>query len=75
MIWELKIHLFNQKLHRKWVESHKHHVDLHVNLPTKKRVKCSVMHKNCPITLNQVGFEGDLIQLDLSKFDIILGMD
>ena len=57
------------------MKSYKYLVDLYVNLPMGKRVNCSAMYKNCPITLNQEKFESDLIQLDLSKFDIILGMD
>ena len=57
------------------VESHKYVVDLDVNLTTKKGVKYSVMYKNYMVTLNQEDFEGDLIQLDPSEFDIILEMN
>jgi len=57
------------------VESYKHPGDLYVSVPTEKTIKCDVMHKSCPITLDQEEFKGDLIQLDLPEFDIILGMD
>jgi len=43
------------------VESHKYVADWDANLPTEKRVKCSVMYKNSPVTLNQDEFEGDFI--------------
>ena len=33
------------------------------------------MHKNFPITLNKEELQGDLVQLDISQFDVILGMD
>jgi len=49
--------------------------NLYVNLPARRMVKCDVMYKNFPITLNQKEFEGDLIQLDLLEFDIVLGVD
>jgi len=34
-----------------------------------------VKFQNCPVILNEEDFESDLIQLDLSEFDIILGTD
>ena len=57
------------------VESHKHPIDLYMNVHAGKTIKCGVVYKGCPITLNQEVFEGDLMQLDLLEFDIILGMD
>jgi len=48
---------------------------LYVTLATGKLAKCEAMFKNCPITMNQEEFKGDLIQLDQSEFDIILGMN
>ena len=57
------------------MESHKQFVDLYVNMPAIKMINYSDMYRNCPIILNQEKFEGDLIQLDLLEFDIILGMN
>ena len=54
---------------------YKYHIDLYVNWSTGKTVKHDVMYKNYPISPNQEEFEGDLIQLNLSEIDIILGMD
>ena len=47
-------------------------VNLYVNFPAEKTVKCDFIYKNFPITLNQEEFAGDLVWLDLSKFNIIL---
>jgi len=57
------------------MESHKHPVDLDVSMPIEEIVKCNLKYQNCPVILNQQAFESDFIQLDLSEFDIILGMD
>ena len=43
------------------VESCKNPIDLYVNVPTRKTIKCDVVYKSCPITLNQEEFKGDLI--------------
>ena len=57
------------------LESHKDPLELYMNLPMGKTVKFSVMYKNCPITLNQEELVGNLVQLDMSEFDVILGID
>ena len=57
------------------MESHKHPIDLDIGMPTGEIAKCNTKYQNCPIIVNQEIFESDLIQLDLSEFDIILGID
>ena len=38
-------------------------------------VECPVLCKRIPILIAEHEFPGDLIQFDMSEFDIILGMD
>jgi len=38
-------------------------------------VDCPILYKYVPISLGESIFPGDLIQIDLSDFDIILGMN
>ena len=50
-------------------------IELYVNLPMGTTIRCVVMHKNYLIILNKEEFAGDLVQLDISEFDVILGME
>jgi len=40
-------------------------------LPNDSIVECPILYKHMPITLGETIFPGDLIQFDLSDFDII----
>jgi hypothetical protein len=46
-----------------------------VGLPTGDVVTCGVMYSDYPIVIDGKEFHADLIQFDLSEFDIILGMN
>ena len=46
-----------------------------IKLPNDPLVKCSISYKLIPITIDGTTFPGDLIQFDMSDFDIILGMN
>ncbi|XP_057246760.1 uncharacterized protein LOC130589511 [Beta vulgaris subsp. vulgaris] len=48
---------------------------LSVALPTGETVRCRVMYRNCPIVLGKVEFLVDLVEFELSEFDVILGMN
>lgn len=38
-------------------------------------IECPVLYKHIPIVIAEHEFPGDLVQFDMSEFDIILGMD
>ncbi|XP_010694799.2 uncharacterized protein LOC104907555 [Beta vulgaris subsp. vulgaris] len=44
-------------------------------LPTGEIVRCGVMYRICPILLGKVEFLVDLVEFELSEFDVILGMN
>ncbi|XP_074289104.1 uncharacterized protein LOC141614244 [Silene latifolia] len=50
-------------------------IGLLIGLPTVETIPCSVVYKDCTITIEENPFLVDLVQLDLHDFDIILGMD
>jgi len=60
-----------------WLEllSHKVHVDFSIGLPTGETITCPRMYKNYPLFKGGKIFMVDLIQFDLSDFNLILGMD
>jgi len=55
--------------------SHKVHVDLSIGLPLGETIACPHMYKNCPLFIGGEILMADLIQFDLSDFDLILGID
>jgi len=46
-----------------------------INLPNDCMIECPISYKLVPITIGETIFPVDLIQFDLSDFDIILGMN
>ena len=56
-----------------------HHAKIEANYRIKLSndyiVDCPILYKYVPISLGESIFPGDLIQIDLSDFDIILGMN
>ena len=54
--------------------SHKVHADLSIGLPTEETITCPYMYKNCPLFIGGEIFMVDLIQFDLTDFDLILRM-
>ncbi|XP_074318774.1 uncharacterized protein LOC141655603 [Silene latifolia] len=50
-------------------------IGLLIGLPTGETIPCSVVYKDCTITIEENPFLVDLVQLDLHDFDIILEMD
>ena len=45
------------------------------SLPNKQVIECPVLYKHVPIVIVEHEFPGDFIQFDMSKFDVILGID
>jgi len=45
-----------------------------MSLPNRNVMECSVRYKNVTIVIEDKAFLADLMQLDLSEFDVILGM-
>jgi len=46
-----------------------------IKLPSDSEVECLVSYKVFPITIGETTFPEDLIQFDMSNFDIILRMN
>ncbi|XP_056688342.1 uncharacterized protein [Spinacia oleracea] len=46
-----------------------------VTIPLGKSLACNVMYKDCPITIGRYEFPSNLVQFELTDFDVILGMD
>lgn len=46
-----------------------------VTIPNGKSILCDVMYRNCPILIGGCEFQVDLIQFELTDFDVILGMN
>ena len=46
-----------------------------IKLPKDSKVDYPILYKHVPISIGEYIFPGDLIQFDLSKFDIILEMN
>ena len=46
-----------------------------IKLPTNSIVECPIVYKYVPICVGATIFQGDFIQLNLSGFDIILGIN
>ena len=46
-----------------------------ITLPNGRSVSCDKMFRNCPILIGRCEFFVNLIQFDLTDFDVILGMD
>jgi len=46
-----------------------------ISFPNGQVIECPVLYKHVPIVIAKHEFPRDLIQLDMSGFDIILGMD
>ena len=57
------------------LEGTKEEVNYQIGLPNGQFIKCSILYKNVPIKIGEKRFLGDLIQFNLSEFDIILGMN
>ncbi|XP_048491590.1 uncharacterized protein LOC125492893 [Beta vulgaris subsp. vulgaris] len=46
-----------------------------VALPNSQSISCDVLYKNCSILINECEFLVDLVQFELTDFDVILGMN
>ncbi|XP_057250619.1 uncharacterized protein LOC130591352 [Beta vulgaris subsp. vulgaris] len=46
-----------------------------VSIPNGESISCDVMYRNCPILIGGYEFLVDLVQFELTDFDVILGMD
>ncbi|XP_057249989.1 uncharacterized protein LOC125496578 [Beta vulgaris subsp. vulgaris] len=46
-----------------------------VTIPNGESILCDVMYRNCPILIGGCEFQVDLIQFELTDFDVILGMN
>jgi len=57
------------------LEGTKEEVDYQIGLPNNQVIKCLILYKDVPIMIGEGRFLGDLIQFNLSEFDIILGMN
>jgi len=57
------------------LESMKVEVNYRIKLPNDSIVKCSILYKHIPISIDGTILPGDLIPFDLLNFDIILGMN
>ena len=49
--------------------------DILVTNPLEHSVIVNKVHKGCPIRIQEYEFPGDLIELSLREFNVILGMD
>ena len=49
--------------------------DILVMNPLRHSVMVNKVYKDCPIRIREIEFLGDLIELSLREFDVILGMD
>jgi len=50
-------------------------VDYKIGLPNRHVIKCSTLYRNVLIIIGEKRFPGDLIEFDLSEFDVILGIN
>jgi len=57
------------------LEGNKEEVDDRIGLPNGHVIKCWTLYENVPIMIGEKRLLGDLIQLDLSEFDFILGVN
>jgi len=57
------------------LEGNQKEVDYRIGLTNRHVTKCSTLSRDVPIMSGEKRFLRDLIQLDLSKFDVILGMN
>ena len=57
------------------LENMKLETNYRIKLSDDSIVECPISYKHVSITIDGVIFPGDLIQFDLSDFDIILGMN
>ncbi|XP_057249962.1 uncharacterized protein LOC130591075 [Beta vulgaris subsp. vulgaris] len=46
-----------------------------VTIPNGESILCDVMYRNCPILIGGCEFQVDLVQFELTDFDVILGMN
>jgi len=56
-------------------EGDKEEVDYKIGLPNGHVTKCSTLYRNVSIMIRERRLLGDLIQFDLSEFNVILGMN
>jgi len=57
------------------LENRKVETNYRIKLPNDSIIECSISYKPVPITIGGIIFPRDLIQFDLSDFDIIMGMN
>jgi len=57
------------------VEGRRMKTNYRIKLPSDSEVECLVSYKVFPITIGETTFPEDLIQFDMSNFDIILRMN
>jgi len=46
-----------------------------IKVPNNSIFECPIFYKHVPVSIGKTIFPGDLIQFDLSEFDMILGMN
>jgi len=57
------------------IKGNKEEVDYTIGLPYRYITRCSTLYKDVLIMIGGRRFPRDLIQFNLSEFDVILGMD
>jgi len=57
------------------LKTHEERVSYRISLPNGQVIACPILYRHVPIVIADCEFPGDLIQFDMSEFDIILGMD
>ena len=57
------------------LESNEEEIDYRICSPNGHITKCSTPYKDILIMIAKERFPGDLMQFDLSEFDVILGMN
>jgi len=57
------------------LDGNKQEANYRISLPNGHVTKCSTLYRDVPIMIKAKRFPGDLIQFDLSEFDVILGMN
>jgi len=67
----LLIHLYLPYL----LENIKVETNYKIKLSNDSIIQCRIFYRDVPISIGGTIFPGDLIEFNLSKFDIILGMD
>jgi len=55
------------------LEKDKEWANYRISLPNGQEIECSILYKQVPIVIAECEFPRNLIQFDISEFDIIFG--